>query len=331
MSGVLVAGLTFALILLIYAFIWVVRKHQVPGGSSHNYPEGAGGRPAAGIIPRELTGLRLETEMTTVTKDPEWREWDPEEKLTFGPCLEGERVFSNANGDATLGIIKNKVYKVTISSAASEVDALRARFTDLYGPSLKLRVGWESWEDAATRLELILRGPQVNTVLTDKGPVHPPSGALESSRRRPGSRMKVPFGPEVTGSARSGADGKVGGVVELVGRVICVVLAVYSYRFRWWAPLVVVPLFNQVYEWPFISMKINWLILNRWVRLLANVITWILYFGYIGLSLLLFTTRIPHWYGWLIGLGVGIVVTRFLEFIFPVRWRYERSSDEFQP
>ena len=327
MSGMLTGVLTFALVLLIYAFIWLIRKRRPGAASSGSTGQGSNGSSSAGIIQREISGLRLETELAAVAKDPEWREWDNDDKMTFGPVPTGERVFSNHHGDVALGIVDGRVYRIAITSEVAEAETTLKRFTESYGRPLRLRKGWNTWEDAGTRLDLAVRGVELRITLTDKSLARTAwGGAARPADAAPPHRNGL-FNSDAFGAAGFGAEVGSAGAIEIFGRLACLVLTILSYQLRWWAPLVVAPLFHQIYEWPFISMKVDWVIYNRGVKLIANILTWGFYFGYIGLAIFLFSVHFGHWYGWLVGVGAGIVVTRFLGFLFPVRWRHERAHD----
>ena len=65
-------------------------------------------------------------------------------------------------------------------------------------------------------------------------------------------------------------------------------------------------------------------IANPVAKLVADAITWILWLGYIGYSIVSFGLNLGHWYGWVIGVVVGLVVAQFLGFIWPHRWHLEK-------
>ena len=112
---------------------------------------------------------------------------------------------------------------------------------------------------------------------------------------------------------------------ELTGRIILIVLAVGSSLARWWLPILVAPLFWQGWD---IATRRGSRILDPVPKLIADSLTWILWLGYMIYSIVSFGLNIGHWYGWGIGIVVGLVVAQFLGLLWPHRWHLEKVEDD---
>jgi hypothetical protein len=108
---------------------------------------------------------------------------------------------------------------------------------------------------------------------------------------------------------------------ELIGRVILIALVLGSYLLKWWIPLIVGPLFWQI--WNTVTGRRS-RIPHPVLKLIADAITWILWLSYIVYSIVSFGLNIGHWYGWLIGVVVGFVVAQILGLLWPKRWHLEQ-------
>lgn len=57
--------------------------------------------------------------------------------------------------------------------------------------------------------------------------------------------------------------------------------------------------------------------------MLADFTTFGMYGGYVIYSVVVFGRHIGSWYGWAIGLVVGLVVVQILGLLWPARWHDE--------
>lgn len=129
---------------------------------------------------------------------------------------------------------------------------------------------------------------------------------------------------------------------ELVGRLLMVVGCKEVYYWAWWGPLVAAPLIWQIFElFAFffenrrmrkkmeesLSGKTVWPPAMNEIgpvqRLILDFISWGIYLAYIGFSVYLCGRNIGSWYGWLIGLAIGLFVAQLLGWLFPYRWHKE--------
>lgn len=109
-------------------------------------------------------------------------------------------------------------------------------------------------------------------------------------------------------------------IVEMIGRVLLVVFCVISGGQRWWLPIVVAPVFWQVW---IITAGRRSTISQPALKLIADGITWAVWLGYIGYSIVSFGLSIGHWYGWLFGVLIALVVAQLLGLLWPDRWHLE--------
>ncbi len=116
-----------------------------------------------------------------------------------------------------------------------------------------------------------------------------------------------------------------GFVLEIIGRIILSILAVYTFSLIWWLPLVIAPIFWQIWD------KALALALGRISRIfrpllkrIADGITLIFGLAYIVFSTVSFGMNMGHWYWWVIGAIIGIVVEQFLGLLWPIRWHFEK-------
>jgi hypothetical protein len=115
-------------------------------------------------------------------------------------------------------------------------------------------------------------------------------------------------------------------IVELAGRCIVLGMAVLAFLFRWWAPLLTVPIawliWNAAFlkqEKPFrfsINTSVSRIILQK---RMANGTTWLFSIAYLAYSVLAFGLCIGHWTGWIAGIVVGLTVSQFLGLLRPYR------------
>lgn len=114
--------------------------------------------------------------------------------------------------------------------------------------------------------------------------------------------------------------------MEIFGRLALILLCVVSFRFSWWLPVVIAPMFHQVYDTLFCRRA---RIFNPILKLLADIFTYFVWFGYIVFAVYVFGQNIGHWYGWCIGIITGFVVAQILGLLFPMRWHLEREDEKF--
>ncbi len=112
--------------------------------------------------------------------------------------------------------------------------------------------------------------------------------------------------------------------VELLGRFILILVGVLSAGFRSWAPLVLAPIFWQLWDTMFGRRS---RIPARVLQLVADVITYVVWLSYIGVAIVSLGKSIGHWYGWAIGAFVGILVAQVFGLLFPFRWHLEQADE----
>ena len=127
---------------------------------------------------------------------------------------------------------------------------------------------------------------------------------------------------------------------ELLGRLIMVAGCKEAYHWAWWGPLLAAPLIWQIFDIYTIfidsrkmrkkmeeslSGETSWFPnmneIGQIQRLILDFITHGIYLTYIGLSIYLCGKNIGSWYGWLIGLVIGLFVAQLLGWLFPHRWQ----------
>ena len=113
-------------------------------------------------------------------------------------------------------------------------------------------------------------------------------------------------------------------LAEILGRVVVAGTCIYGYSKEWWLPLIIAPLFWKIWD--------SWvcpkgIIIDKGYKLFADFTTYIICLLYIAYSVWVFHININHWYGWIIGLMIGIVVGHFLGFLFPRRWHLEAVTE----
>ena len=109
--------------------------------------------------------------------------------------------------------------------------------------------------------------------------------------------------------------------MEIFGRLALILLCVVSFQISWWLPVVIAPIFHQVYDTKFCRRA---RIFNPILKLLADFLTYIVWIGYVVVTVYVFGQNIGHWYGWCIGIITGLVVAQILGLLFPRRWHLER-------
>lgn len=111
--------------------------------------------------------------------------------------------------------------------------------------------------------------------------------------------------------------------IEIFGRVVLILLCVFSIHISWWLPIVVAPIFHLVYDTKFCRKA---RMFNPILQLLADILTYLVYLGYIVFTTYVFGQNIGHWYGWCIGIITGLVVAQVFGLLFPMRWHIERMD-----
>jgi hypothetical protein len=137
-----------------------------------------------------------------------------------------------------------------------------------------------------------------------------------------GKSARLPVSPGV-GRRGDNMNGNQSFAKELIGRVILIAFVVGSLLHKWWIPLIVGPLFWQVWD---TATGHGSRILHPVLKLIADAITLILWLSYIMYSIVSFGLNLGHWYGWLFGVVVGFVVTMFLGLLWPHRWYLEKAD-----
>lgn len=112
---------------------------------------------------------------------------------------------------------------------------------------------------------------------------------------------------------------------ELTGRAMLIVLVSFSIPVKWWIPIIVAPLFWQIWD-TLIGRRSR--IDNLTLKLIADMITWVIWLSYIAYSIISFGQNLEHWYGWLIGVLVGLVIAQFLGLLWPHRWHLEAGQHD---
>lgn len=113
--------------------------------------------------------------------------------------------------------------------------------------------------------------------------------------------------------------------LEVLGRILLVICAVTSARLMWWAPLVVAPLFWQVWD---SALRRHSRIHMPTLKLIADGITYALYVSYVVYAIATAGKNIGHWYGWTLGAVTGIAVAHVFGLLFPFRWHIERIEGD---
>ena len=107
---------------------------------------------------------------------------------------------------------------------------------------------------------------------------------------------------------------------ELFGRVILIALSYVAATSVWWSPLVVVPIFWQVWDRIFgRAARID----SPGFKLIADGLTYLVWLSYMGYAIVSMGRNIGHWYGWTLGFVVGIGVAHLFGLLFPYRWHLE--------
>lgn len=114
-------------------------------------------------------------------------------------------------------------------------------------------------------------------------------------------------------------------IEELVGRILLIVLTVLSISKRWWLPVVVAPVLWQFWD---MTAGRGSRITHPISKLIGDGITWIVWLAYIAYTIVVFGTNIGHWYGWLGGVLVALVVAQVLGLLWPQRWHRERVEGD---
>lgn len=102
-----------------------------------------------------------------------------------------------------------------------------------------------------------------------------------------------------------------------------IVLAVLSVGFRWWGPLILAPLFWQLWDTVFGRRgRIHTPIL----QLVGDLATYSVWVSYMAFAVFSIGRNVGHWYGWTIGAVVGVSVAQVFGLLFPFRWHLERAD-----
>lgn len=107
---------------------------------------------------------------------------------------------------------------------------------------------------------------------------------------------------------------------ECLGRVILIAILVAGARREWWEPLVAVPVCWQVWDGVFGRRS---RIYAPGLKLVADGLTWLIWLWYIGYTIFSMGKNVGHWYGWVLGLVLAIVVAQLFGLLFPKRWHFE--------
>ena len=108
---------------------------------------------------------------------------------------------------------------------------------------------------------------------------------------------------------------------EFVGRILLVALVVLGLSFAWWLPLIIAPIFWQAWDTP-LGRRAR--ITQPAAKVAADLVTHAIWLGYILYSIISFGFKVGHWYGWLAGAIIGLVVAQFMGLLWPHRWHLER-------
>ena len=106
--------------------------------------------------------------------------------------------------------------------------------------------------------------------------------------------------------------------IELIGRIILLAIFWFTLRFGWWVPLASTVIFWQI--WNLISPRPGYYFDTTptdLFKMLADFITFGVYGGYVICSVIVFGRHVGNWYGWAIGLILGLVVVQILGLLWP--------------
>ena len=109
-------------------------------------------------------------------------------------------------------------------------------------------------------------------------------------------------------------------IEEMIGRILLISFCILSVSRRWWLPLIIAPVFWQLWDR---TTARGPRILQSILKLIADGITHLLWLTYIGYSIVAFGLNIGHWYGWSLGVIVGLIVAHIFGLLWPHRWHLE--------
>ena len=110
-------------------------------------------------------------------------------------------------------------------------------------------------------------------------------------------------------------------VKEITGRLLLIGLSIASFFLFWWLPIIVAPLFWQIWD---VRFHKGSRIYEIGLKLIADVFTYIVDIGYMASCIILFGTQLGHWYGWTIGVAIAVLVGWVIGLLLPYRWHLER-------
>lgn len=114
-------------------------------------------------------------------------------------------------------------------------------------------------------------------------------------------------------------------IKELIGRVLMIAGTVYAFWISWWAPIVAAPIIWKIYNVGFCFTDRT---KDQSQGLILDMVTHVIFFAYLILCVVQFGLNIDHWYGWVIGFVVWLIVAQILGLLWPRRWHYERMDGQ---
>jgi hypothetical protein len=123
--------------------------------------------------------------------------------------------------------------------------------------------------------------------------------------------------------------------LEILGRAVLAAVVAISFLVGWWCPLVAAPVCWQIWDTAFGRRR--WdperLGLNRTladtIKFAADGISWLFWLAYLLYAILSFGRHIGNWYGWTLGVLLGLIVAQFLGLLWPYRWHTETMEGRF--
>lgn len=117
-------------------------------------------------IQRSLGGIVLGTPISSIEHSSEWCEMT--DTAAFFAGISGERLFMIQEGQPRMcGFVRGELYKVALAASPSDGKAYIDEFTAKYGRPQKPRRMTRLWEDKQTCVEVHMRRPLNNIMLTD--------------------------------------------------------------------------------------------------------------------------------------------------------------------
>ena len=122
-------------------------------------------------------------------------------------------------------------------------------------------------------------------------------------------------------------------VHEIAGRAISFAIVALAVRGNWWCPLILVPVFWQIWNYIYLNQPKPFHLSIRTSlqmvmvqRRLADFLTWLTCLGYLGYSVTTFVLRFPGLPGWCAGIAVGMTIPYLTKLLHPHRWHREQRS-----